>query len=174
MTDYYLIGKITGQFGKHGFLKIECYSDFPERFKTLKESYILVSGNYKKVFVDKVRKENDFLVIRLKGFESPEDSKFLINKELFVDQANLVELPADYFFVHDLVGSAVFRNGKQVGVITDVLNLPANDAYAVRSESGEEILIPAVKKFIEKFDAESKVLYLTPGDKLFTDENDED
>ncbi|MCK6604291.1 MAG: 16S rRNA processing protein RimM [Ignavibacteriaceae bacterium] len=174
MTDYYLIGKITGQFGKHGFLKIECYSDFPERFRNLKESYILVSGNYKKVFVDKVRRENDSLIIRLKGFESPEDSKFLINKELFVDQDNLVKLPADYYFVHDLIGSAVHRNGVQIGVITDVLNLPANDVYVIKAEAGEELMIPAVKMFIEKFDSESKILYLTPGDQFYTDENDED
>ncbi len=47
------------------------------------------------------------------------------------------------------------RMVRVVGILADVLKLPANDVWVVRSGE-KEILIPAVKEFIESVDEARK------------------
>jgi 16S rRNA processing protein RimM len=91
---------------------------------------------------------------------------------LFIDKPNLVKLPEDQFFIHDLLGSEVYKDDKLLGIIKDVLQLPANDVYVVNDAEGNELLVPAVKEFIMDFNADTKVLILKPGGDLY--ETDED
>ena len=95
----------------------------------------------------------------------------LLGKESYVDKENVVKLPVDYFFIHDLLGSKVLRNGKEFGIIKDILVSPAHDVYVIDS-FGKEILIPAVKEFIESFNAVEKILILKPGENFYEDDED--
>jgi 16S rRNA processing protein RimM len=126
----------------------------------------------KKFFIEDVKRKKDYFLIKFRNFNSERDVELLIGKEIFVDKANLVKLPEDQFFVHDLIGSEVYRNDKLLGVIKDVLPLPANDVYVVNDVEGNEILVPAVKEIILEFNPETKMLILKPGEDLY--ETDED
>jgi 16S rRNA processing protein RimM len=164
-------GKSALKSGKEGFVKIFSYSDFPERFFDLNRVYIKFFDEMKEFWVERVEKINDFILLKFKNFDTNSDASSLVGKEIFVDNENLVKLPDNYFFVHDLIGSEVFRNNKFFGKIKDVLSYPANDVYVI-DNNGEEILIPAVSDYLESFDPDKKILILTPGDELY--ENDED
>jgi 16S rRNA processing protein RimM len=76
------------------------------------------------------------------------------------------------FFIHDLIGSIVYRNDEKIGKITDVLNMPANDVYVIENLSHEEILVPAVKDYVNSFDPVKKILILQPGGKIYEDDED--
>jgi len=89
-----------------------------------------------------------------------------------VDEEDVVKLPEDVFFVHDLIGSKVYRNNSLFGTVKDVLSFPANDVYVIEGENGEEKLIPAVRSFVESFDPEKKILVLKPGEDLYEDDED--
>jgi 16S rRNA processing protein RimM len=154
-----------------GFVRIFSYSDFPERFFNLEKVYINFFGDKKEFYVEKVVRLKDSFLLKFKNFDTDNDAGILVGREIFVDKENLVTLPENYFFVHDLIGSKVYRNSCLIGVIKDVLNYPANDVYVVEN-GGKEILIPAVLEFIEQFDPVEKILILKPGDELY--ENDED
>lgn len=121
-------------------------------------------------FVEEVkRQKNDFL-LKFRNFNNDKEASFLIGKELYITKENLVSLPADSFFIHDLVGSTVLRNNTTLGIITDVLKYPANDVYVIETEDKKEILIPAVLEFIEYFDAQKKLLVLKPGAGIYDDD----
>ena len=94
----------------------------------------------------------------------------LLGKDIFVDENDVVKLPADQYFIHDLIGSSVFRNKILVGKIVDVMVLPANDVYVIDAD-GKEILIPAIKEFVEKFIPSEKKLFLIPEADIDYDEN---
>lgn len=87
-----------------------------------------------------------------------------------MDSLNLVELPADTFFIHDLIGTEVFMNGNSIGKITDVITLPSNDVYVINNNNGEELLIPALKSVLKSFDAEKKIMILNPDSVVFDDD----
>lgn len=173
MPEYFLIARIKSVYGKNGSVKIISYSDFPERFYKLKKVYIDFFGSKKEFLVEHVEKIKDSFIIKFKNFNSETESGFLAGKEIYVDEENLVKLPENYFFIHDLIGSRVLRNNEEFGTISEVLSLPANDVYVVQSVQGEEVLIPAVADFIESFDAGKKLLILKPGKELY-EKDDED
>ncbi len=171
MNEYFLIAKIISTVGKDGFVKILSFSDFPERFFDLKKVYLDFFGEKKEFLVDAVKHQNNFFSIKFKNFDSESDVHVLLGKEIFVDEANTVKLPENYFFIHDLIGSTVFRNEIEIGKIKDVLSYPANDVYLIEDNKGSELLIPALSELIESFDPKEKILTLKPGEELYDDED---
>ncbi len=171
MNEYFLIAKIDSAYGKEGFVKISSFSDFPERFLHLQKVYIDFFDDKKEFFVENALKKKKGLILKFKNFDSQDDVQILIGKEIFVDERNLTPIPEDQYYIHDLIGSKVYRNGIALGIIIDVLSYPANDVYVIDS-NGKEILVPAALEFIERFDPKNKVLILKPGDSLYEDDED--
>ena len=170
MSDFYLIATVTSVSGKKGAVKIISYSDYPERFFYLSKVYIDFFGEKKLFFVEKVKQNKNFFTIKFKNFNSEQDSEILVGKEIFVDEENLVRLPANHFFIHDLIGSRVIKDDKELGVIKEVYQYPANDVYVIEDAEGKEILLPAILMFIESFDNAKKILKLKPGEDLYEDD----
>ena len=166
-----MIARITSIADNKGFVKIYSYSDFPERFFSLNEVYIDFFGSKKKFVVEKAKKLKGELYIRFKDFCTEKETKVLLNKEVFVEEKDVIKLPENVYFMHDLIGSMVFRNGKLFGKIEDVLSYPANDVYVIEDSNGGEILLPALSELIESFDSENKVMVLKPGESFYEDED---
>lgn len=171
MSEFFLIARVSSISGTKGFVKILSYSDLPERFLSLREVYIDFFDTKKKLFVEKVKQIKDDFFIKFKNFDSDKEVKVLLGKEIFVDEKNVVKLPENSFFIHDLLGSTILRNNKYFGRIVDVLSYPANDVYVIENEDGKEILLPALSELIESFDAENKMMILKPGESFYEDEN---
>ena len=170
--DFYLIAKILSLYGKDGFVKIASYSDFPERFFDLKFVFVDFFGEKRKIQVESVQKFKGSFVLKFQNFDSEKDSEFLLGKEVFVDSENLVKLPQDTYFIHDLIGARVFQGTVLLGTIIEVLSVPANDIYVIAGSDDEEILIPAVAAYIESFDKINKVLMLKQGIDFFGEYED--
>jgi len=129
-------------------------------------------GNYKKFVVEKVSVINGNIALKFKGFNSIDELRIFLNKKIFVDKKDSIQLDKDSFFIHDLVGSKAFRNNELLGSIEDVYLLPANDVYIIKTLDDRIILIPAVKDFVKEFDPNEKRLDLTDDcDLLYDDEN---
>ncbi len=166
-----MVARITSVADKKGFVKIYSYSDFPERFFSLREVYIDFFDSKKKFIVEEVKRiKNDFF-IKFRNFNSDIDTRVLLDKEVYVDEKDAVKLPEKVFFVHDLLDSKVFRNEKLFGIIKDVLSYPANDVYVIEDVNGGEVLLPALSELIESFDPENKVMILKPGGSFYEDED---
>ena len=170
MSDFYLIATVTSVSGKNGAVKIISYSDYPERFFYLSKVYIDFFGEKKLFFVEKVKQNKNIFILKFKNFDSEQDSEILVGKKIFVDEENLVKLPDNHFFIHDLIGSRVIKDDKELGVIKEVYQYPANDVYVIEDAEGKEILLPAILKFIESFDNAKKILKLNSGEDLYEDD----
>jgi 16S rRNA processing protein RimM len=171
VSEYFLIARITSVADNQGFVKIFSYSDFPERFYSLKEVYIDFFGSKKKFVVEKVKRLKKDFFIKFRNFSTESDTKVLLDKEIFVEEKDVVKPPENVFFVHDLLESRVFRNDKIFGKIVDVLSYPANDVYVIEDVNGGEILLPALSEFIESFDPVRKIMILRPGENFYEDED---
>ena len=170
MSDFFLIAKIVSLKGKDGFVNIISHSDFPDRFYKLDKVYIDFFNDKKEFFVEKVVAQKKQIAFKFRNFDSDKDAQVLIGKDVFVDEEKAIKLPEGSYFVHDLIGSKVFRNGEEFGSLKDVLRFPANDVYVIIDTLGEEILIPAVKDYIESYDREKKILVIKPGDEIYEDD----
>jgi 16S rRNA processing protein RimM len=171
VTDLYLIAKIDAASGTDGFVKIFSYSDFPDRFFSLNKIFIDFFDVKKEFLVEEVKEIKGSFLIKFRNFDNDDDVKILIGKEIYVDKENLISLPEDYYFIHDLIGSRVLRNDVEIGKVKDIISNPANDVYVIEDKQGKETLIPAVKDFIERIDIPNKMLILKPGESFYDDED---
>lgn len=172
MIEYFLLAKIIASEGDQGFLKIDSFSGSPERFYKLKKVYIDFWGEKKIFFPQSIKRKKNTVLIKFKDFDNKESVEVLVGREVFVDDKDLLKLPKGHYFIHDIIGSKVIRNGTEFGTVTDVYSLTANDVYVIRKTSSEEILIPAVNEFIEKIDIINKVLILKAGEDIYEDDKD--
>lgn len=172
MSDYFLIAEVKSAFGVDGFIVIDSFSDFKDRFFDLKKVYIEIFGNKKQFVIEQVKQIDSKTVIKFAGFNSEADIIVLLGKNMFVDEDNLVRPDSDTHFIHDMLRSNVFRNDVNIGIVEDVLVLPANDVIVIASNNSRKILIPAIKDFVKSFDAKEKRLDLVNDCDLLYDDED--
>lgn len=155
--QFHCVGKVLRPQGVKGELKIQNFSDIPGRYKSLEYIYIgpsaRLSAPYK---VDEVKETRGYVFLRLESGNSINDVEQLGGLYCFVPENILPDLPDDQFYVKDLVGLKVYdTEEKQVGVVDDVLQNPANDVLVVKRD-GQEYFIPMVEEFIISIDLENQ------------------
>jgi 16S rRNA processing protein RimM len=170
--EYFLIASVEQLYAKDGYVKIKSFSDFPERFLDLKKVFIDFWGEKKSFYIEDVIDIKGKIVVKFRKFDDTRASQVLLGKDIYVDESDSFNLPADHFFVHDLIGSKVLVEQECIGVIEDVIKGKGNDVLIVKKDNGEEILIPFVLSFIEKFDAAGKKIILNIKKDFFEDDQD--
>ena len=170
--EYILIARIEQTFGKDGFVRIQSFSDFPERFFSLKRVYIDFWGDKKTFYMEFVKNVKGKIIIKFKKFDSLRDSQILVDRDVYVDEKDAVTLPENYFFVHDLIDSEVFIKTERIGVVSDVIKGKGNDILVISNNDKKEILVPFVLSFIEKFDAARKKLILNISKDFLEEDED--
>ena len=169
--DYFLIAKVEQLYGKDGFVRLEAHSDFPERYLSLEKVYIDFWGDKKTFYVEDVKDVKGKIIIKFKRFDSPRDAQVLINRDVYIVEKDVVSLPKNHFFIHDLIGSEVLAGKERIGTVTDIIKSKANDVLVIQTDDEKEELIPFVLNFIEKFDAARKKLILNITKDFFEDED---
>jgi 16S rRNA processing protein RimM len=92
------------------------------------------------------------LRLKFKDIENREEARELVGKELYLPESKKVELPEDYFFIHDLLGLDVFdEDGNYYGLLDEVMKMGENEIYIVKNKD-KEILVPANEEFVKKVD----------------------
>ncbi|MEW6004320.1 MAG: ribosome maturation factor RimM [Stygiobacter sp.] len=171
MDDLFLIAEVKSAFGTEGYVLIDSFSDFKDRFFELQKVFVQIFGNYKELIVESVKEIDNKIILKFKGFNSSSDVEIFLNQKLFVDKENVVRLEKDTFFIHDLIGCQVFRNEIIIGFVNDVLVLPANDILEIKNDE-KVILVPFVKDFIQNIQVENKLIELKKDCDLLYDDED--
>jgi 16S rRNA processing protein RimM len=149
-TGFIAVGRIVGVFGHRGWLKVITYANLGDRFEGVPVVYLERGNEYSGMVIiaHKMYKKN--IMVKLKGIDNPEKGKEFIGKELFLPDNQKIELPADHYFLHDIIGLAVFDiRGQYLGKVTDVIPAGQNDVYVIQNQK-KEIMIPAVAEFIKE------------------------
>ena len=154
MLEYIKIGQIVNIHGVKGDVKIYPLTDNTDRFKILKEVYLLNKDVYKLIKIESYKILNGMVVLHLEGIDTLEMAESLRNTYLCVDRENTIKLPKNTWLICDLIGLIVkTEEGEELGKISDVLQLGSNDVYVVKNPNrSDDILIPALKSVVKKID----------------------
>lgn len=107
-------------------------------------------------------------VVKLSGVDDRNASEALRGKLLEVPEADLMALPADTYFQHQVVGlTAMTTDGTKLGAVIEVLRTRSNDVYVVRGV--REYLIPAISDVIKVVDLQNGRLVIEPIPGLLED-----
>ena len=146
--DLIKIAKIISAHGLNGEVKIFPYTDDLKGFKEYNEIYI--DGEKLEIISQKIASK--FIVLKLKGFDYIDDVKRLLNKDVFIDKAQMPSLEEGEYYIHELIAMEVFSEADEfIGTVKDVMETSANHVLVV-DHDGKEALIPFVKAFIKELD----------------------
>jgi 16S rRNA processing protein RimM len=165
---YLVVGYIASVHGLRGEVKVEPYTDFPERFAPGVQLFL--GENLEEVEVAAARPHKNHILLQLKGVERREQADALRNRWLFIDEADAVQLDEDTYWVHDIIGMDVQTTGGEwLGTIREVLFTGANEVYVVETpptvNQGKELLLPAISDVIQQVNLAENLMtvQLLPG-----------
>ena len=145
-------GRIVNTHGVAGEVKIEVWLDSPQFMKRFGRLYI--DGAEHKVSAARVHK--NFLLVKLEGVDDVNAAMRLKGRTAYIRRED-ARLPRGAYFIQDIIGAKVVdEQGREIGLLAEVLETPASRVYVVQGE--REHLIPAVPEFIMSTDAEAGVI----------------
>ncbi|MCR4807263.1 MAG: ribosome maturation factor RimM [Lachnospiraceae bacterium] len=149
MEDMLKVGILSKAHGVRGEMKVYPTTDDVRRFKKLKEVIMDTGKDHIPMTIEGVKFFKQFVIIKFKGYDNPNDIEKYKGMSLFVTRENAVPLGRDEYFMADLIGLRVEdEDGKSLGTLEDVLQTGANDVYVIGLEDGGELLLPAIKQCI--------------------------
>lgn len=144
-----IIGRVGAAHGIQGDLRIIPLTDFPERFAALRE--VMVGDEL--LHVERVKPQGKNVLVRFREYAVREEAQKLTGRLLTVARADAAPLDEGEYYVFDIVGLTVYdEEDNELGTVENVLRTGSNDVYAVRSEDGREILIPALRAVVREID----------------------
>ena len=144
-------GKIVNTHGIRGEVKIQPWCDSPEFLKKFKTLHIGDDA----FTVKSSRVHKDCVIVLFDGVNDVNDAMRLKNRVVCINRDD-AHLPKGSWFIQDIIGLPVFdENRGEIGVLTEVMDMPSGNVYVVRESDGEEHLIPGVPDFIKNIDPEN-------------------
>lgn len=158
MIDKIQVGKIINTHGLKGELKVLPLTDDPKRFEDIEKIYI----NNKEYRIKRVWFKKNFPIITIENYYNINDVLKFKNEYIYISSDDAVELEEDTYFIFQIKGLNVFTvEGKEIGVVKDVLTPGANDVYVVKGAE-KDYMIPAVKEFIKEINIDEKKIIIEP------------
>ena len=148
---YLSIGFLRRPHGVQGEVIMDLHTDFPDRIKPGRKIYI--GEKYEAATFGSVRVHGDSLLIKLRGYDTPESVGRFRNQWVYVKAKDVPPLPEGRHYKYEMIGlDVVDENDNALGKLEEILETGANDVYIVRDEAGKEILLPAIPSVILNVD----------------------
>lgn len=157
------VGRIGRAHGILGEATIEVRTDEPESRFAIGAKVLTDSMENPELKVSSARVHNGILLLGFEGISDRNSIEKLRNTLLYSEvDINEPGVSEDDYHVQQLIGlCAELEDGSEFGIITDVLNLPAQDCLAIKTNSGE-VLIPFVRQLVPVVDLANKKVVVIP------------
>jgi 16S rRNA processing protein RimM len=156
------LGEIVTTHGLEGWMKLHAFN--PDTGALAKGTQVMLESlEHRAQFTIEGNKphKSQFL-IKLGGINSIDEAKRWIGSTLSVSEDALEVLKPGQYYHYQVVGFEVVQmNGESIGKIASMLATPAGEIYVVQG-AAKELLIPAVKEFIEEVDFAAGKIVINP------------
>ena len=153
--------------GIKGEVRITLYA---QDSTNLKEGKVLLherAGKTIEAANKKLRYQKDRPAVKLEGVDDRNVAEEIRGMDVSIYASDLEELPEGEHYVRDLIGCRVIdtTDGREVGILNDVIQNTAQSILEVRTAEGKSVLIPAVDAFLRGIDEEAGIIEveLIPG-----------
>lgn len=171
------VGRLAKAHGLKGALKLELYTDEPDRRFVPGASFSLQVPSTspwkgKKLVLRELRWFNEVPVGFFEDVTDRNTAETLVKAILWVDQDDAEELDPDTWYDHQLVDLNVLLDGVVVGQVTRVNHMPSQDLLEVDTPKGT-VMVPFVKAIVPEVNIDAGTITVTPPGGLFDSENAE-
>lgn len=153
--------------GIKGEVRITLYAQDSTNLKEGKVLLLERAGKTINATIRKLRYQKDRPVVKLEGVDDRNVAEEIRGMDVSIYALDLEELPEGEHYVRDLIGCRVIdtTDGREVGILSDVIQNTAQSILEVRTAEGKSVLIPAVDAFLRGIDEEAGIIEveLIPG-----------
>lgn len=167
------VGRLVKAHGLKGAIKLELYTDEPERRFVPGAAFSLQvpttsPWHGRKLILRELRWFNDVPVGFFEDVVDRTAAETLVRAILWVDQDDAEELDPDTWYDHQLVGLAVMDGDRKLGEVIRVDHFPAQDLIVVDTDRGD-VYVPFVKDIVPEVNIAAGTITVTPPGGLFDD-----
>ena len=160
MESYFLVGEVLEPQGIRGEAKVRPYASNPDDYFRWSTMYLEKDGQYRPIGVKCSRVHDGFAYMTLEGCTGPEDVEKYRGAQLYVAREDAAPLEEGEVYIRDLIGCrAVDEEGREIGVVTDVLQYGSVDTYVFKTPRGT-MMAPALLAVFPVTDVEQRVLHV--------------
>lgn len=166
------VGRLVKAHGLKGALKLELYTDNPERrFVPGAELTLQVPEaspwHGKTITVREYRVMNGNSVVFFEGVDDRDGAEALARAILWIDQ-DINETEENAWYDQQLIGLDVIRDEQVIGEIVRVEHFPAQDLLIVKAKAtGAEVMVPFVEAIVPAVEIAARRVIVTPPAGLF-------
>ncbi len=165
-TDQLRIGRLTKAHGLKGALKVEMYTDDPDKRFAAGAVFTLQvpttsPWHGRTLTLVELRWYNGQPVAFFEGVTDREGAESLVKAILWIDRDPAEEPEDDAWYDFQLVGLRAMRDGEQIGVVTRIDHFPAQDLLTIRV-GDRDVLVPFVAAIVPTVDVAAGTIVLTP------------
>ena len=152
-----IVGRVVTSHGVKGVVKIESYSDYPERFQ--KGSRFFVQDKDIQLVIDTVSPDGkQGLLVKFFDVDDRDQADKLRNTILTIPKEEAAPLRRGEYYFWQLIGMEVRQNDEKIGEIKEIIPNLANDIYLMAKSGGGEVMIPALKSVVKDIDIDKGVM----------------
>ena len=157
------LGQVAGVHGLKGALKLKAPGQVaaadPGVIRALGE-VVIGSRRYQVRQAEPLKRQ---ILLSLAGVDTREQAEALVGQEVQGEAARFPELPPGEFYWFQVLGLPVVDagDGALLGTLSDIIPTPGHDVYVV-SQSGREVLIPAVEDVVVEINLKEGVIRVAP------------
>jgi 16S rRNA processing protein RimM len=170
-----VVGRIGRAHGVLGEATIEIRTDLPDERFVVGARLQTDPATNGPLTIESARDHNGILLLKFAEAKDRTAIEKIRGTLLLadVDMAHEAEYEDEYH-VQQLIGCAVvLESGEEIGLLTDVLNLPGQDVLTIAGASGE-ILIPFIAEFVPDVNLEDRRITVIPPAGLLELHNSEE
>jgi 16S rRNA processing protein RimM len=157
-----VVARIGRAHGVNGEATIEVRTDLPDERFIVGSVLTTEPTSFGPLTITSVRNHNGTLLLGFKEVADRTGAEKLRDVLLLADVDISEGGDEDNFHIQELLGCRVVTDaGVEVGIMTDLVQLPGQDLLAVE-HNGREILIPFVLEIVPEIDVEKRVITITP------------
>jgi len=154
-SPYTTLGKIGKTYGVKGWFNVVSFTDPIENIFEYTTWYLKNDSQWEAFELEAFRPHGKGYIAKLPGYDTPENSRLLTNREIGVPTSELPTLANNEYYWSDLIDLEVYTaEGQLLGKVTQVLETGANEVLCVQGE--RERMVPFIKSVIQKVDLEQK------------------
>lgn len=158
-TEFVVVGKIGAPYGIKGWLKITSFTASIPDILDYSPWYLEENKSWKVIEVTDGRTHGKGVVVKITGFNTPEQARLLTGKSIAINRSQLPRLKKEEYYWSDLEGLTVINQHNEVlGTISYLMETGSNDVLVIKGT--KEIAIPYLPDVIVSIDLTEKVMHV--------------
>jgi 16S rRNA processing protein RimM len=154
--EFLRVGQLVNTHGIRGEVKIKVNTDFPEQRFALGKKMWLTHSTLPEAIpltITHVRTHKSSFLVRFQEWNNINQAEPFKGGWFVVSLDDEAVDEDDGFYIHQIIGChVVTTDGEQVGIVKDILTLPANDVWVVERDGAKELLLPYITDIVKEVD----------------------